>query len=82
MRVWLKGCPQCCLEVGMKMETNTLVGAILILVSLSDVVLGLLVIGPRVDPEKRKVVQGVFLGGSLITLLAGFAFLARLIVLP
>lgn len=64
------------------METNTLMGAILILVSLTDVVLGLLVLGPRVEPEKRKIVQGALLGGSLITLLAGFAFLTRLIVLP
>lgn len=64
------------------MDTNTLVGAILILVSLSDVVLGLLVIGPRVDPEKRKMVQGILLGGSVVTLVAGFAFLTRLIVLP
>lgn len=64
------------------MDTNTLVGAILILVSLSDVVLGLLVIGPRVAPEKRKMVQGILLGGSVVTLVAGFALLTRLIVLP
>jgi hypothetical protein len=63
-------------------DTNTLVGAILILVSLSDVVLAFLVIGPRVEPEKKKIVQGMLLGGSLVTLVAGFAFLTRLIVLP
>ncbi len=64
------------------MSTNTLVGTILILASLFDVVIGQLVVGPRVAPEKRKMVQGALLGGSLVMFLAGLAFLTRLFVLP
>ncbi|NUN97881.1 MAG: hypothetical protein HUU16_17095 [Candidatus Omnitrophica bacterium] len=61
------------------METNILIGVILILVGLSDAVLGVLIVGPRVPEQNRKMVTGALLGGAVACIALGFAFIGGLL---
>jgi hypothetical protein len=60
------------------MEQFKLIGIILILVSLSDVVIGVILTKYVVAPEKKMAAILVISTGSAVTLLLGFAFLLRL----
>ena len=58
------------------MKTNIIIGLVLIFVSITDLILGLLVVGPRVAPEAKKIVVGSLIGGSIVCFTLGFLFLA------
>ncbi len=61
------------------METRYWIGIVLIMVGLSDVVLALLVVGPRVPEQNRKIVTGALLGGAVACIALGFAFIGGLL---
>ena len=61
------------------MKTSMLIGIVLILVAVLDVVLGLLVVAPRVKEEARPVLRAAFVLGSLVMLGLGVAFLIGLL---
>ncbi len=61
------------------MKTSMLIGIVLILVAVLDVVLGLLVVAPRVKEESRPVLRAAFVLGSLVMLGLGVAFLIGLL---
>jgi hypothetical protein len=58
------------------MSGNQILGLVLLIVALVDVVMGLVVVGPRIaNPQSRRtVVTALFLGAGVLTGL-GIAFL-------
>lgn len=60
------------------MESHQIVGLVLILVGISDPLVGLFIVGPRVPEESRKAVIISMVVGGIALISIGFAFLAGL----
>jgi hypothetical protein len=58
------------------MQTNQLIGVVLIAVAMFDVALVFLVVGPRIEPSRRRTVQLAILAGAGVMLGLGVAFMA------
>jgi len=58
------------------MQTNQVIGIVLIGVAMLDVAIVFLVVGPRIEPSRRRPVQLAILAGAGAMLALGAAFLA------
>jgi hypothetical protein len=58
------------------MQTNQIIGLVLILVGISDPLIGIFLVAPRAPEERRKLIVGAMIGGGITLIALGFLFLA------
>ena len=61
------------------MATGQLIGIVLFLVAITDMVVGVLVVAPRVKDAQRTLVLGAIGSGALVSLVLGALFFAGVI---